>query len=72
MVNICYGQNEPTRTKKIIKEIAKNNYIAATPDGFINLESLSRPKLKQQTTKQPKKQPKHQRLGTQKNNRMSK
>lgn len=33
---ICYGQDKPLTTKKIIKEIAKNNYVAPYPDGFMH------------------------------------
>jgi hypothetical protein len=33
-VTICFGQDKPMLTKKIIKEIAKNNYVAPVPDGF--------------------------------------
>lgn len=38
-VTICYGQDKPLTTKKIINEIAKNNYVAPYPDGFINFET---------------------------------
>ncbi|MBL4587491.1 MAG: hypothetical protein JKX84_10630 [Flavobacteriales bacterium] len=33
-VTICFGQDKPMLTKRIIKEIAKNNYVAPFPDGF--------------------------------------
>ena len=38
-VTICYGQEKPLTTKKIINEIAKNNYVAPYPDGFIHGET---------------------------------
>jgi len=38
-VTICYGQDKPLTTKKIINKIAKNNYVAPYPDGFINYET---------------------------------
>jgi len=38
-VTICYGQDKPLTTKKIINEIAKNNYVAPYPNGFINYET---------------------------------
>jgi len=39
-VTICFGQDKPTLTRKIIKEIAKNNYVAPFPDGFLHGETL--------------------------------
>ena len=36
---ICYGQDKLLTTKKIINEIAKNNYVAPYPDNFINYET---------------------------------
>ena len=38
-VTICYGQDKALTTMKIINEIAKNNYVAPYPDGFINGET---------------------------------
>lgn len=38
-VTICYGQDKSLTTKEIIKQIAKNNYVAPYPDGFINYET---------------------------------
>jgi succinate dehydrogenase flavin-adding protein (antitoxin of CptAB toxin-antitoxin module) len=38
-VTICFGQDKPMLTKKIIKEIAKNNYVAPFPDGFLHGET---------------------------------
>ena len=38
-VTICYGQDKELSTKSIIKEIAKNNYVAPFPDGFLHGET---------------------------------
>lgn len=38
-VTICYGQDKSLSTKETIKQLAKNNYVAPYPDGFINFES---------------------------------
>ena len=38
-VTICYGQDKTLTTKKIINEIAKNNYVAPYPDGFMHGET---------------------------------
>jgi hypothetical protein len=38
-VTICYGQDKQLTTKNIINEIAKNNYVAPYPDGFIHGET---------------------------------